>query len=79
MSENETILLRPNSQTLPVKRQRIKIPDNTLFVSDEDGLKEEWQTKHFQNIQITDYDYRELDRIVDEILYIDGMVLDYEQ
>ena len=72
MSENETILLRP-------KRQRIKIPDNTLFVSDEDGLKEEWQLKHFQNIQITEYDYRELDRMVDEILYIDGMVLDYEQ
>ena len=78
MSENETILLRPNSQTLPVKRQRIKIPDNTLFVSDEDGLKEEWQTKHFQNIQISEYDYYDLDRLVDEILYMDGEVLIYE-
>ena len=40
MSENETILLRPNSRTLALKRKRIEIPVNTLFVSDEDGLKE---------------------------------------
>ena len=47
-------------------------------IEDEDGLKEEWQTKHFQNIQISEYDYYDLDRLVDEILYIDGEVLVYE-
>ena len=78
MSENETILLRPNSRTLALKRKRIEIPVNTLFVSDEDGSKEEWQTKHFQNIQISEYDYYDLDRLVDEILYMDGEVLIYE-
>ena len=78
MSENETILLRPNSRTLALKRKRIEIPVNTLFVSDEDGSKEEWQTTHFQNIQISEYNYYDLDRLVDEILYIDGEILVYE-
>ena len=76
MSEKETILLRPNSRTIPVKRPAIEIPFNILHISDEDGKKEEWQPKHFKDIQISEYNYRELDRLVDEVLYIDSMRLE---
>ena len=76
MSEKETILLRPNSKTLAVKRPTIEVPFNILHLADEDMEKEEWQPKHFQAIQITEYDYRELDRLVDEVLYIDSMRLE---
>ena len=43
---------------------------------DEDIKKEEWQPKHFQSIQISEYNYRELDRLVDEVLYLDSMRLE---
>tara|TARA_R100000234_G_scaffold85219_1_gene54270 strand:+ start:231 stop:464 length:234 start_codon:yes stop_codon:yes gene_type:complete len=76
MSEKETILLRPNSKTLAVKRPTIEVPFNILHLADEDMEKEEWQPKHFQAIQITEYDYRELDRLVDEVLYIDSIRLE---
>jgi len=76
MSENETIILRPNSRTLAVKRPKIEIPFNVLHLPDEDIKKEEWQPRYFQDIQISEYNYRELDRLVDEVLYIDGMELE---
>tara|TARA_R100001015_G_C4505911_1_gene79050 strand:+ start:375 stop:608 length:234 start_codon:yes stop_codon:yes gene_type:complete len=76
MSENETTLLRPNSRTLAVKRPKIEVPFNVLHLVDEDLKKEEWQPKSFQNLQISEYNYRELDRLVDEVLYIDGMELE---
>jgi len=76
MSEKETILLRPNSKTLAVKRPTIEVPFNILHLADEDMEKEEWQPKHFQAIQISEYNYRELDRLVDEVLYEDSMRLE---
>jgi len=76
MSEKETILLRPNSKTLAVKRPKIEVPFNVLHLNDEDMKKEEWQPKHFQAIQISEYNYRELDRLVDEVLYEDSMRLE---
>jgi len=76
MSENETTLLRPNSRTLAVKRPKIEVPFNVLHLADEDLKKEEWQPKHFQAIQISEYNYRELDRLVDEVLYLDSMRLE---
>ena len=76
MSENETTLLRPNSRTLAVKRPTIEVPFNILHLADEDIKKEEWQPKHFQSIQRAEYNYRELDRLVDEVLYLDSMRLE---
>ena len=76
MSEKETILLRPNSKTLAVKRPTIEVPFNILHLADEDMEKEEWQPKHFQAIQISEYNYRELDRLVDEVLYEDSIRLE---
>jgi len=76
MSENETTLLRPNSRTLAVKRPKIEVPFNVLHLADEDIEKEEWQPKHFQAIQISEYNYAELDRLVDEVLYIDSIRLE---
>ena len=76
MSENETIILRPNSRTLAVKRPKIEIPFNVLHLPDEDIKKEEWQPRYFQDIQISEYNYRELDRLVDEVLYEDSMRLE---
>ena len=75
MSEKETILLRPNSRTIPVKRPTIEVPFNVLHLTDEDLKREELQPKHFQKIQISEYNYRELDRLVDEVLYIDSVIL----
>jgi|TARA_Y100000389_G_C17411294_1_gene491070 hypothetical protein len=76
MSENEITLLRPNSRTLAVKRPTIEVPFNVLHLADEDLKKEEWQPRYFQSIQISEYNYRELDRLVDEMLYIDSMRLE---
>jgi len=76
MSENEITLLRPNSRTLAVKRPTIEVPFNVLHLTDEDLKKEEWQPRYFQSIQISEYNYRELDRLVDEMLYIDSMGLE---
>ncbi len=76
MSENEITLLRPNSRTLAVKRPTIEVPFNVLHIADEDLKKEEWQPRYFQSIQISEYNYRELDRLVDEMLYIDSMRLE---
>jgi len=76
MSENEITLLRPNSRTLAVKRPTIEVPFNVLHLADEDLKKEEWQPRYFQKIQISGYNYRELDRLVDEMLYIDSMRLE---
>jgi len=61
---------------LAVKRPKIEIPFNVLHLPDEDIKKEEWQPRYFQDIQISEYNYRELDRLVDEVLYIDGMELE---
>jgi len=76
MSENEITLLRPNSRTLAVKRPTIEVPFNVLHLADEDLKKEEWQPRYFQSMQISEYNYRELDRLVDEMLYIDSMRLE---
>ncbi len=76
MSENEITLLRPNSRTLAVKRPTIEVPFNVLHLTDEDLKKEEWQPRYFQSMQISEYNYRELDRLVDEMLYIDSMRLE---
>ncbi len=76
MSENEITLLRPNSRTLAVKRPTIEVPFNVLHIADEDLKKEEWQPRYFQSMQISEYNYRELDRLVDEMLYIDSMRLE---
>ena len=76
MSENEITLLRPNSRTLAVKRPTIEVPFNVLHLADEDLKKEEWQPRYFRSIQISEYNYRELDRLVDEMLYIDSMRLE---
>lgn len=76
MSENEITLLRPNSRTLAVKRPTIEVPFNVLHLADEDLKKEEWQPRYFQKIQISEYNYRELDRLVDELLYLDSMKLE---
>ena len=76
MSENAITLLRPNSRTLAVKRPTIEVPFNVLHLADEDLKKEEWQPRYFQKIQISEYNYRELDRLVDEMLYIDSMRLE---
>ena len=77
MSEKETttILRTPSSNTLTTKRPKVNIPAGKLFVQSDDEEKKEWQPEHFGDIQITIFDYTQLDELVDEEMWKDGKEL----